>query len=186
MTKIQKWKLLEEKDISPSKWLPLFQHKIELPSGKVVDDYFVTKFGDVAMVMAITKNREVFFVRQYRHGVQEILLEFPAGRIEKRSPEQAANDELREELGVEATELKPLGSIYVAPSKDSTITHGFLAEDVEVKFEQDLDDTEEIEAVLVPIDKIDSMIISGEIAAADTTALIARAKLLYPEIFSNR
>jgi len=183
MTGIKKWVVLEERNASPSKWFPLFAHKVQLPNGKIVEDYYVSKLGDVAMIVAITPNKEIIFTKQYKHGVQEIILELPAGRIGNRTPENAAKEELREETGITADELVTLGNLYIAPSKDSTINHGFLLKNAEVAGGQHLDETENIELVFVPLKDLDQMIKSGEVCTADTIALITLAKLHFPELF---
>jgi ADP-ribose pyrophosphatase len=176
---IQKWELLEEVDVSPSRHFPLFLHKVRLPNGAVVDDYYVSKLGDVAMVVPLTAEEELIFVRQYKHGAGEILLEFPAGRIGKKSPEAAARAELGEEAGIVADELIPLGPmpLIVAPSKDSTRTHGFLLKNARVTQSQRLEQTEDIELVRIPLAELDAKIASGEIAVADTIAMIKRVQL---------
>lgn len=174
---------MEEKDISPSKWFPLFIHEVRLPDGEVLNDYYVSKLGDVAMVVAVTKDKEIVFVRQYKHGVQEIILELPAGRIGNNKPEVSAREELMEETGIRADKLVSLGQIYVAPSKDSTKTYGFLVENAKITEKQKLDFTEDIEVVLVPIRKLNQMIMSGEIMAADTLALLSIARVKHPHAF---
>ncbi len=181
--KIKNWEILEEKDISPSKWFPLFVHKVQLPDGKIIEDYYVSKLGDVAMVVALTAKRELVLVKQYKHGVREITLELPAGRVESRTPKEAAKKELREETGIIANELIPIGSVFVAPSKDSTITHGFLLKNAQVQKKQQLDDTEDIELVFIPLQELDEKIKSGKIRASDTIALITLARLNNPELF---
>jgi 8-oxo-dGTP pyrophosphatase MutT (NUDIX family) len=183
MRDIKKWEILEEKDVSPSKWFPLFVHRVKLSDGKVVEDYYVSKLGDVAMVVAITSNRELVLARQYKHGVREVILELPAGRVGNKTPEEAAKEELREETGIVADELVPIGSVFVAPSKDSTITHGFLLRNARVQKEKKFDDTEDIELVFVPVGELDEKIKSGEIRASDTIALITLARLNNPELF---
>ena len=183
MTKIRKWKLLSEKDISPSPYFPLFIHKVKLPNGRIIEDYYVSKLGHVAMIVAITKKREVVFVRQYKHGVAEIILELPAGRIEQRTPEKAAKTELQEETGIVAEELVPIGEVFVAPSKDSTIIYGFLVKNAQVTMTQNFDEHENIELVLIPANQVEKKIKTGDIKVADTIALLNLAKLEAPELF---
>lgn len=183
MQKNTNWKILEEKDISPSKWFPLFAHKVELPNGKIIEDYYISKLGDGAIVVAITEDKKIIFVRQYKHGVQEMTLELPAGRVDNKTPEEAAKDELRQETGFIADKLISLGKVFIAPSKDSTVVHGFLLENAKIKEKQDLDENESIEVVFVPIEELDKRIISGEILTADTIAMLAIAKLIKPELF---
>lgn len=185
MSKIKKWKVISEKDISPSPWFPLFVDKVQLPNGKIVDDYYLSHLGDVAMILSITKKKEIIFVKQYKHGVGEILLELPAGRIGRdRSAEQAAKDELEEEVGVVAKEFSEIGEVLPSPSKDRTRVHGFLTTDVEITKDQILDETEDIEIVLIPIKDIDKKIKGGVIKASDTIALLSIAKKKFPEIFN--
>jgi 8-oxo-dGTP pyrophosphatase MutT (NUDIX family) len=181
--KIKKWGVLKTKDISPAPYFPLFVDNVKLPhSGKEIE-YYRSELGDVAMVVAITKNREVIFARQYKHGVQEITHELPAGRIGKRRPEQAAREELEQETGIVAKELIPIGEVFVAPSKDSTHTYGYLVTDAEVTGRQKLDENENIELVYVPPDKIDDLIRAGEIMSADTIAMLKLAQLKAPKVF---
>lgn len=49
------------------------QDQIELPNGKIIDDYFISIKPDVAIILPITKNQEIIFVRQYRHAVKTLI-----------------------------------------------------------------------------------------------------------------
>src|SRR3990167_438258 len=184
MKKIKKWQLLEETDVSPSSWFPLYKHKVRLANGKIVEDYYISKLGDVAMVVPITSNNEMVFVRQYKHGARELIIELPAGRIKSvLEPKDVAKEELREETGYVANNLIELGAIYGSPSKDALRVFGYLAKDLSVRVEQYLDDNEEIEVVLIPLNKVDGRIKKGEIMASDTIAFIKLAQLKHPDIF---
>jgi 8-oxo-dGTP pyrophosphatase MutT (NUDIX family) len=185
MKKIKKWKILEETDVSPSEWLPVFKHKVRLPGGKIVDDYFISKVGDVAMIVAVTKEKDMVFVRQYKHGTGEVIIELPAGRIrEGNSPKQEAIMEIEEETGFVPKDVEPLGMIYGEPSKDTFNTYGFLMRDVELTSEQKLEITEDIEVLLIPTKEVDEIVRSGEVCASDTLACIYLTKLKYPELFN--
>ncbi len=185
MSNIEKWELISEVDVSPSKWFPLFKNTVKLPDGKIVDDYYVSKLGDVAMILAITKDKELLFVKQYKHGVQEIILELPAGRVGKKTPDQAAIDELEEETGASVEKMENLGEVFIAPSKDSTKTHAYIVQDVEINSSQKLDETENIEVILIPLNQVEEKIKSGEIKASDTLASIYLAKLRYPDFLKS-
>ena len=180
---IEKWEVIEKKDVSPSPWFPLYVHKVRLPDGKIIDDYYVSKLGDVGMVVAVTKDNEIVFVRQYKHGVEEITLELPAGRVDGRTPEETARSELEEETGIVAGELSFLGRLYISPTKDPATTYGFMLRNAEVTKEQKLDVTEKIQVVYIPSRNIDELIKSGKINTADTLGLLAITKLKYPELF---
>ncbi len=178
MTEIKKWEILSEEDISPSEWFPLFRHKVKLANGHVMDDYFISRLGDVAMIIPITIEKEFILVKQYKHGIREITLEFPAGVIEKgQTPLSAAQAELLQETGIIAGEMILLGELRQLPSKNFAKLFGYLVTNVKITEPQDLDDSEEIEIVRLTSEQIESKIISGEINCADTVALYCIYKL---------
>ena len=184
MRKIKKWKLLEEIDISPSPWFPLFKHKVKLPNGRIVDDYFLSKVGDVAMIVPITKKGEIVFVRQYKHGAGDIIIELPAGRIKTgHNPEEVAKNELEEETGYHVKQLFHLGTIYGEPSKDTFKVYGYLARDIDIRHTQRFDDNEDLQVLRIPVKRVDEKIRSGEIKASDTITFIKLAQLKAPELF---
>lgn len=184
MKKLKKWILLQEEDVSPSRWFPLFRHKVRLPNGKIIDDYYISKLGDVAMIVAVTAKKEIVFVRQYKHGTGEIIIELPAGRIRKgNAPEKEAFLELEEETGYVADKFESLGNIFFEPSKDTLKVYGFLARDVRLLRKQNLEETEEIEVLLIPAKEVDKKIEIGEIKSSDTLAFIKLAQLKAPDIF---
>ena len=136
------------------------------------------------MIVAVTKNYEVVFVRQYKHGASEVLLELPAGRIKHgNTPEEEAVTELEEETGYIAKNVEPLGYMFAEPSKDTQKTYGFLVRDVDHRKMQKLDATEEIEVKLIPAKEIDDLILKGEFKATDAVAILKLAQLKAPDIF---
>jgi len=174
MNELKKWKLLKSTIIVNNQWCKVRQDEIELPTGKIIDDYFVSIRPEVALILPVTSNQEIILVRQYRHGASEILLELPAGTFnpEKESPEAAAIRELKEETGYIAEQVTPLLMLYDNPVKDTNKIHLFIAEDVTKTGQQELDITEEIEVVLVPIEAVMAKIVAGEISVAGTVAAI--------------
>lgn len=183
---MKKWKIIEEKDVSPSKWFPIKQHKIELPNGKIIDDYFITTLGNVGMILPVTKENEVILVKQYKHGVNEIILELPAGFQQKnKSIEESALSELEEETGIKAKldKLIPIGKISNTPTKSTHVTYGFLATELAFNSKQSLEITEEIEIVKKKPKEVIEMIKTGEIWVGDSVGLIMKAYLMFPEIF---
>lgn len=174
MNNLRKWKILKSKMVLDNPWCRVRQDEIELPNGKIIDDYFVSIKPDVAMVLPITNNRQIIFVRQYRHAVGEFFLELPAGNFDptKESAEAAAIRELREETGYIPQEFRKIGTLYDKPSKDTNEIHLFLAENMSKVGEQQLDITEEIEVVFIPVESVLEKIIQGEISVAGTVAAL--------------
>ena len=174
MQHLSKWRLLKSQIVFNHQWYRLRQDQVELPNGTVIDDYFVSFRPDVALVLPITNQQEIVFVRQYRHGVGEVLLELPAGTFNPNEEEapSAALRELEEETGYSSKALSPLGVLYDNPVKDTNKIHLFIAKDVQKLGEQTLDVTEEIEVILVPIQDAIEKVKKGEICVSGTIAAI--------------
>jgi ADP-ribose pyrophosphatase len=182
--KIKKWKILNEIDISPSPWFPLFKQKVQIHDGTMINDFYVSRLGGVGMVIPVTSNKEIVMVRQYKHGIEEVTLELPAGRMKKgRNAKETACYELEEETGILTHDLIFLGRVSPVPSKDSTIVYGYLAKDVKITQKQKLDTTENIEIVIVPARDVLKKIKNGEVIQSDTISILTLAYLKYPYIF---
>lgn len=171
---IKKWKILKSKLIFNNKWVSIRQDEVELPKGEIIDDFFVVVRPDIALVFPVTENQEIVFVRQYRHATGKILLELPAGSFhpEIEDAEVAARRELEEETGYIAEELVKLATLYDNPIKDTNNIHLFLAKNVQLTGKQNLDITEEVEVVLIPIDRVMNKINQGQIQVSGTIAAI--------------
>ncbi len=181
---LQKWKLLKEEDVSPSKWFPLFKHTAELPNGKIVDDYYVAKLGDLSTIIAITESQKILFVKQYKHGVLDLMIELPAGRIRPGlTPLEAAKKEFKEETGFLADKFIEIGYVIPIPSKDPSKVFGFIATGLKDKSETEFDENEDIEILQLSVNEIDEMIKNGEITGSDAIALYYKAKLMFPQLF---
>ena len=175
MKDLKKWKLLKSKLVLEHRWCKVRQDEIELPNGSIVDDYFVTVRPDIALILPVTSQQEIVLVRQYRHGVGEILLELPAGTFNptEEDAQAAALRELREETGYVADTVTQIAIIYDNPVKDTNRIHLFIAKDVIKAGEQELDITEAIDVVLIPVEAVIEKIFSGEICVSGTiTALL--------------
>jgi ADP-ribose pyrophosphatase len=171
---LQKWKLLSKKDVSPHDWFPIEMRTYQLPNGKIVDDFSVTTLADVAMIIPITADRKVVLVKQFKPGIGEILIQFPAGRIEKnhRDIQETAQRELEEEVGIRVTEpqLHFLAKVHAFSTKATEVVHLFIAENCVFNSEQNFDDNENIEIILLSFNQLDEKIFNGEIWDAEAIA----------------
>nr|WP_294793770.1 NUDIX hydrolase [uncultured Mucilaginibacter sp.] len=182
---IQKWTVLEEQDVSPSHWFPVTKQKVKLANNNVYDYYF-SKLGDVVQVLAITKQNEVVLVKQYKHGLGEVVLELPGGMQQKdTSLIQSALNELEEETGIKTTakQLISLGKIAINPTKLKQVTYGFIMFNAEFNSVQQLEDTEDIQIVLKPAPEVLQLALNGGIWVTDSVSFILRAAMMYPDVF---
>ncbi|MBP7842554.1 NUDIX hydrolase [Candidatus Woesebacteria bacterium] len=183
----KKWKLLSKKDVSPSKWFPIENRVYELPNGKIVDDFTVTTLADVAMVVPITKDKKVVLVNQYKPGVDEVIMQFAAGRIEPnhRNMDETAQHELEEETGIKVKleQLTQFAKLSGFSTKATELVFVYLAVDCEFNSEQNFDPTEDIEIVQLSFEEMDELVESNKIWCAQTVACWELAKKKFPEIF---
>jgi 8-oxo-dGTP pyrophosphatase MutT (NUDIX family) len=155
---IKPWKILESNYFRPRFRLD----KCELPTGNFLDAT-VLELSAWANVLAITKEQEVVLIKQYRHGVQEILWEIPGGVVEDgEGPLDGVKRELLEETGYIASEFIQVGKIYPNPAFQTNTMYCYLAKNAERVAEQHLDGGEDIEIHLVPLDELIMMMKRGE------------------------
>ena len=168
---IKSWKVLESKHIHPVFRIDM----CELPNGKFLEA-FVLEFRPWVNVVALTKNKEVVLIKQYRHGVKEVLWEFPGGVVDDgESPLEGAKRELLEETGYSSSDIIQVGRFYPNPAIQTDTMYCFLALDVEKVGDQELDDAEEIEIQLVTLDELIEMTNRGEFSHALQVAALFHA-----------
>jgi 8-oxo-dGTP pyrophosphatase MutT (NUDIX family) len=165
------WKILDSNHIHPR----IRIDKCELPNGKLLDAT-VLEFRSWANVMAITKDQQVVMVNQYRHGAKKDFLEFPGGIIEDgEDPLVGIQRELLEETGYKALKVIEVGSLYPNPAMQSNQMFCYLALDAEKVASQDLDEGEDIDVKLIPVDELIAMTKNGEFSHALDVAVLYMA-----------
>jgi ADP-ribose pyrophosphatase len=118
-------------------------------------------------VIALTRDRELLLVRQWRHGVREFTLEIPGGIVDPgEDPSEAATRELREETGHRGGAAQLLGVVQPNPAIQNTRCHTYLIEDCIRVGDLQLDPGEDLEVTTRPISTIPEMVQSGEIRHA--------------------
>lgn len=183
---MQKWTVLEQEDVSPSPWFPLKRETVKLPAGLILNDYYYAELGDVVQVLALTPQHEVILVKQYKHGLGDILLELPGGMQQPgKGLIDSAIAEMEEETGVKATadQLISLGKIAINPTKLKQVTFGYLMFNAEFNSVQKPDPAEVIELITLPAPQVLQMVKNGDIWTTDSVCFIVKAAMLYPDIF---
>ena len=143
-------------------------------------DFYILESNDWINVIPLTPQNEVVMIYQYRHGIRDNTLEIPGGILEEGdSPEAAAQRELYEETGYKETEMLLLGSVYANPAFLNNRCFTYIAKDVSLVGEQELDDKEDIEVVLKPLSDIPRLIREGKITHSLVLAAFYRFYMEY-------
>ncbi len=151
-----KWTVLKSRyAIDDPPWLRLRIDTCRLPNGSLIENFYVYEHATWATIVALTSDRQVVLVRQYRHGIGRVILEFPGGAVDQDEPApEAARRELLEETGFGGGEWIETGQIVADPATFNNQMHCFLATGVERLRAPRLDATEELEVLLLPLDEV--------------------------------
>jgi ADP-ribose pyrophosphatase YjhB (NUDIX family) len=159
-----KWKILSSQYLSKHQYFTARKDVCETADGKIIDEYFVVELPATVCAVAMTEKQEVLMVRQYRHPVEETLLEIPGGFIdENETPEQAMKRELKEETGYEFTSVTNVGRIAANPGVLNNFTYFFLAKGGKKTAEQKLDKNEELQLEKITIPELKNLFLENKI-----------------------
>jgi ADP-ribose pyrophosphatase len=173
----KEWELVETKRDREYGFFSVSIHKSRSPLTGRVHDFQVIEMPDWVVVIAITTAGEMVLTRQFRHGSAAFSLEPPGGLVKKgHHPEQSAKEELEEETGYQADKFNLLGSLYPVPAIFKNKMFVYEAQGAVPTGTLNPDETEEIETVLMPLNRVRELIASGEI---DCGVMVAALHLFF-------
>ncbi|MGA7722268.1 MAG: NUDIX hydrolase [Ignavibacteriaceae bacterium] len=170
------FKLKKSETLFSGKVFDLKVDQIEYDSGNIgVREIAVHPGG--AAVVAVKDDGKIILVRQFRHPINQSILELPAGKLDKgEDPLVCALRELEEETGYKTENIEKLGIITTSPGFCTEILHLFLAKDLIAGNHNREEGELGMEILEFSIDEIDRKIEIGEIIDAKTICGIYLAK----------
>ena len=148
--------------------------KVELPlRDGTTSTRLITIHPGAVVILPITDDGLIVFIRNHRWQVGEALIELPAGTCDKPGEPliDAAGRELQEEAGVRATTLTPMASMYAAPGGSTEVMHFFEATGL-VAVGQSLEPDEQIDVLPLPIEEARRRLVRGEFTDMKTAAAL--------------
>jgi ADP-ribose pyrophosphatase len=169
-------KFLDSKVVFEGNLLNVFTDKVELPNGKAASREYIKHPGAVAVV-PITQEGKIVLVRQYRYPIGKVLLEVPAGKLDKgEEPDACALRELEEETGYVAKNIKKMASIYTTPGFTDEIIHLYIAENLSLSNPHP-DEDEFLDVEIYSKEEVKTMIADGKINDAKSMLALLLAKI---------
>lgn len=177
------WKVLKDKKVYETPIFSLNEKEV-LPDES--DDpalFYVINAPEWINILALTAEKEIVLVEQYRHGIHESTLEIPGGMVdEDENPMEAAKRELLEETGYSSSQWKMMGKTSSNPAIMSNFTHLYLAENCIKTDEISLDGHEDIKVHVLPLKKFLKLIENGVVHHAIVLAAVSKLLLKHPEL----
>jgi ADP-ribose pyrophosphatase len=168
-------RVLKSRRVFEGKIARLRVDTVQLAGGRTAQREIV-EHEPVVAIVPIDSDGNVVLVRQYRLATGVVLLEVPAGGVDPgETPEDAAQRELAEEIGMRTGHLEPLAEFYVSPGFLTEYVYAFLATDLRDS-PAEADEDEDIAVVRMPLADAVVMVERGEFHDAKSIACLLLAE----------
>jgi ADP-ribose pyrophosphatase len=158
------FKTLKEKIVYENKWIRLHEDEVEFSDGSKGVYAFTERVDAGSMILPLTNEGEIIFLREWRYPIQNWTYCFPfGGRDEHETFLQTAQRELQEETGFVANDWIDLGILQIDPGANSQTTPVFLARGLTQTGLIEKEVSEIHEVCVFSVEEVDEMIVKGEI-----------------------
>ncbi len=178
---MQLWKTLDRTLIHRSgngKFLILENHRVELPDGRIIEEWPWVITPDFVNVVAVTVDGEFICFRQTKYAADGITLAPVGGYLEPgEDPLAAAQRELLEETGYATDDWVDLGRYVVDGNRGAGHAYLFLARNAQWVQPIDADDLEEQALLLLSRQAVEKALHKGEFQVVSWATAFALALL---------
>jgi 8-oxo-dGTP pyrophosphatase MutT (NUDIX family) len=151
--------------------------------------FFTVNCGPWVNIIAVTDQKRLVMVEQYRHGIEALTLEIPGGSIDDTDidPQAAAMRELREETGCVADSWSFIGKNHPNPALQDNLCYTYLAEGVRQIEEPQFDNsgTERIKTRYYNLCDINSLIREGTVSNGLVIVAFHFLTLIRPDLMAT-
>ena len=169
------FELLKTETLLQGRAFKIRRDTLKTPDGRETK-FDIVEHGGSVVIVPVDADRNILFVRQYRHAAGMDMLELPAGTRDGDEPfADCAAREIREETGMEAGKLIHVGSFYLAPGYSTEYMGVFFATDLKHN-PLEADDDEFLSVEKIPVKEALSMAERGEMPDAKSLAALLMAR----------
>ena len=174
---MQPWKTLSRRTIlAYSKFLSVEEHTIQLPNGRIIEDWPWVITPDFVNVVAITEDGKFLIFRQTKYSVPGTTLAPVGGYLEPgEDPLTAAKRELREETGYAAPDWQAIGRFPIDGNRGVGAAYFYIAQGAERVTNIDAADLEEQALLLLTRDEVAAALDAGEFKLLPWATIVALA-----------
>lgn len=158
------WKKIKSKTIFKHPRVTLVEDQVELPNKNIVPYLRFIEKNKASVTVICIDGESVLVQREYSYPTNEILYQFPGGKVEKKeSIKTAAEREIFEESGIKPKKIKEIGWYYSNNRRSNLKMHVFIVKNFILSKKTGGDMEENIESEWLPIAEINRLITSGGI-----------------------
>lgn len=179
---IQKWQQLKSTTVFEHPRLTLVEDDVQLPTGKIIKYLRQVYKGNGGVIIICIKNGKLLLQQEYSYPVNEVLYQFPGGRIEDdETCEEAAMRELAEESNLTIKNPVYLGWFYPDNRRTNAKLHIVFSDSVVTDKNKLSDDEEFIDTIWLSVDEFKDKLKNCEVTNYAALAAWALLTVRYPD-----
>src|ERR1019366_4548833 len=162
---IKPWQKVGSEPVGDFRIFTIRSDRVISPRTQQVQDVYVIDGVNWVNVIAVTPDRQLVMIEQYRHGSATVELEIPGGMIDAKdaSPAAAGLRELREETGYAGDNPRLIGQIFPNPAIMSNTCFTVMVDNCRCLHPVEFDHGEDLATRLVPIADLAQLVAAGKI-----------------------
>lgn len=161
---MEKWKTINSKSLVDNKWVKVRKDEVELPNGSHIDDFYAVTINEAAAIVALDDDGNIILKKEYRYCFKRDLIEIPAGCFEDGEDGlSVAKRELLEETGYTSNDWMFIGETVESSAKLTNYMHIYFANHCHKVSRQHLDETEDVEVIVIPLKEAIDMVMNNQI-----------------------